>query len=127
MIRPCICFKSKSGRDIQFVQFHVCVSRLNHLSGGEDLIREDILGILPKQIAAKFGRSGVIVEAPPLGELPALICFLHLEAAPLGRDGDFSSLVVVWFTDKLPLRLTVEFARRTRQVDWDSYALDGRF
>jgi len=44
-----------------------------------------------------------LLHEPPLGTLPAFTFFMQLHSGvALAPEGDFSSLVVVWFADALP-------------------------
>lgn len=120
------CFTLSSRRQVTFRQFHVRVSTLKYLLGAPDLVRSEVLRELPREVAQRYGRTGLLLKAPPEGELPPLTCFLHLESDPI-KGADFSSLVVVWFAESLPSNVQSCIVSQIATIDWELFAKDAHF
>jgi len=121
-----ISFSTTSGRKVHFEALHIEESTLGWMEGSLFLHREHTLERLPKTVERQFGRSGILLQEPLVGPLPAFICMACFHChEPIQPDNDCSSLTIVWFTDSLPADLEQELRSRFKDVNWEAHAKDG--
>ena len=118
--------KSKDGYAVKFEQIEIEVSLLGYLEGDPLYIREKILNEdIPRRF--KNQTSGLILKVPPPGQLPEYAFFVHLISSKLVSQEpymDYSSLVMVWFQDELPVNLPEALQSQIGEVDWATHAKD---
>jgi hypothetical protein len=57
--------------------------------------------------------------------LPDLLCVARLDSTAGAREpGAYSSLVVVWFQDGIPLPVSEEAMGTLKELDWETHAAD---
>lgn len=120
-------FTTSSGRRVEFEALHVELSTLGWLEGDLLLQRESFLEKLPKTIDRKFGRTGLQLQEPSPEPLPAYVFHAQFHSGEPVREGDCSSLTLVWFAESLPTDLPGELRERFKVVDWEAYAADGEY
>jgi hypothetical protein len=118
--------KSKDGYAVKFEQIEIELSLLGYLEGDPLYIREKILNEdIPRRF--KDQTSGLIIKVPPPGQLPEYVIILHLISNQLVSEEpymDYSSLVMVWFQDQLPVNLPLALQGQIGEVDWKAHAKD---
>jgi len=121
-------FTSSSGRKLFFEQLHIELSGLGFLEGKPELIRAEVLRMIPGRISRKYGNTGLLLREPPAGQLPRFTFFAQLHShAPIKPGFDCSSMVVVWFAEALPGHLATELAAQINGIDWERHAKDGNY
>jgi hypothetical protein len=121
-----ISFSTTSGRKVHFESLCIEESTLGWMEGSLFLYREHTLERLPKTVERQFGGTGILLQEPPPGVLPAFMCMACFHChEPIQPDNDCSSLTLVWFSDSLPSDLQQELGSRFKDVNWEAYAKDG--
>ncbi len=118
--------KSKDGFAVKLEQIEIELSLLSYLEGEPLYIREKILN---EDIPRRFENRncGLLVKVPPQGQLPEYAFFMHLISSKLVSQEpymDYSSLVMVWFQDELPVNLPQALQDQIGEVDWATHAKD---
>jgi hypothetical protein len=121
-------FRLDSGREVSLRQVVVELATLNVLEGRFEVIRRNVISRVPERVAEHFGtRPWLLTRIPPDEVLPTWLVLSDLISYAPIREGDFSRLVVCWFSDELPKDLPGHLAGNICSVDWDSAAADGEF
>jgi hypothetical protein len=114
------------GRQVYLERLDIRTTTLGILEGSAETIRAEVLQRIPDEVGSGYGQTGMLLHEPPLGALPAFTYFMQLHSYdPLAPEGDFSSLVAVWFADALPANLQAELVAQVRRIKWDEHAVDG--
>jgi uncharacterized protein (TIGR02996 family) len=131
VVRPADRFyRTASGREVWLEQFHVQRFDLGYLEGKPERIRSHVLERLPERAREVFpSNNGLFINEAPPGEqgaaYPKFIFLAELCASPLSPANDCSSLIVVWFGERLTVNLDELIAEQIRDVAWDEHAVDG--
>lgn len=119
-------FTTGCGREVHLERLDIRTTTLGILEGSAETIRAEVLDRIPDEVSKKYGHTGLLLQQPPPGPLPAFTYFMQLQSyAALTPDGDFSSLVVVWFSDSLPADLQGVLEAQMRRIEWARWAMDG--
>lgn len=119
-------FTTGSGCQVYLERLDIRTTTLGILEGSAETIRAEVLQRIPDEVSKKYGHTGLLLHEPPAGALPVFTYFMQLHSsAALTPDGDFSSLVVVRFSDSLPADLQAELAAQVRRIEWEKNAVDG--
>jgi hypothetical protein len=122
-------YRLDGGWEVRVEGFFISRSAVGYLAGSKDAIRADVIARLPERVREQFPGSSVLVKPLPEGELPAYTFMVSLVCRQPVSDpaADFSTLVVCWLGDDIVTSLPEMIDREIRSVDWDQYAVDGRF
>lgn len=121
-------FTTGCGRQVYLERLDIRTTKLGYLEGSPEMIRADLLEHLPSEVCKKYGQTGLMLHKPPSAALPVFTFFMQLHCHDaLTPEGDFSSLVVVWFDDSLPADLQAELAAQVERVEWELQAADGLY
>jgi hypothetical protein len=119
-------FTTGCGRQVCLERLDIRTTTLGYLEGSAETIRAEVLQRIPDEVSKKYGQTGLLLHEPPPGALPAFTYFMQLHSyAALAPEGDFSSLMVVWFDGALPVDLRTELAAQVERVEWSKWAKDG--
>lgn len=119
-------FTTGCGREVFLERLDIRTTTLGILEGRAETIRAEVLQRIPVEVCKGYGQTGLLLYEPPPGALPAFTYFMQLHSYDaLAPEGDFSSLVAVWFADALPTDLRAELKAQVQRVRWEKHAVDG--
>lgn len=121
-------FTTGCGRLVLLERLDIRTTKLGILEGSAETIRAEVLQRIPGEVSKKYGKTGLLLHEPPPGALPNYTYLMQLHSHDaLAPEGDFSSLVAVWFADSLPANLDAEVAAQVRSIEWELHAVDGEY
>lgn len=119
-------FTTGCGCQVYLERLDIRTTTLGILEGSAETIRAEVLQRIPDEVSKNYGHTGLLLHEPPPGALPDYTMLMQLNSySALNPDGDFSSLVVVWFSDALPAELPGELAAQVQRIEWARWARDG--
>lgn len=119
-------FTTGCGRLVHLERLDIRTTTLGIFEGSAETIRAEVLLRIPDEVSSGYGHTGLLLHEPPPGPLPKYTYFTQLQSyVALGPEGDFSSLVVVWFAETLPVDLQAELEAQVQRVEWARWAKDG--